>query len=439
MLTPRSCHFTRSEFVEAVRSADLATVVELLHRASGVDAVVRLRPEGLPVTALHVAASEGRHAIMEVLLSARADASAKMPTLRALTPLHMCKSADTCRLLLDAGAPPIALDPRQPDPSTHLRIQGYADAADAVVRWRAQRLPFSARQQLLGGRTLPPLQGSATSSGPSGSGADGAGGSVARSPKRAVVPAMSCAELKLARAAWYLRPDSAAHKAVLAALADEDECVVCMSSLSGRSMSPWLKGTKSVRRTSVCLTACAPIDDDDDDDDDGIPAPAIVEEPPRPPLLLLPCGHAGARPHCLHAACAERWLLRRASCPICRRDVRPQLPSPRAPPPPLTQRPPGPRPLTTTGSGRHRATSPRATSPRAASPRASSPRAPALRPASPRVDTPREPSPREKRASLNDSSISMRELATKLPANRAVGVNGKIWVGWRAHWEARMR
>lgn len=435
-------------FVEAARAGHLPTLVDLLHRATSVNTVVRIQPEGWPAAALHIAAASGNHEIVRTLLAAGADVSIRMPMLRALTPLHVAKDAATCRILLDAGAPPIALDPRQPDPSTFLRSRGHSEAADAIVRWRAERLPLTFRRQLLGDRTLPPLPSAAVAD---GSDEDGSAPPAVRppaSPKRLVVPAMSFAQVRAAREHWSLDTLGAAYTATLDALRDEDECVVCMSSLSGRA-GPFSPPPKKMhaRVTPPPVAdggdACVECQTEEEE-----------EAPPRPKLMLLPCGHQGAKPHCLHAHCAERWLLRKASCPVCRRDVRPLLPRPPAPPPPSTARPPSPRdPM------------PRPPSPRDPSPRAPSPRAPPPRDLNPRAPSPRligtarpalsssarslassrdclpprasTPSPRTKRAqqqeraSMTSGTISMRELATRLPTNRAIGVNGRMWVGWR--------
>ena len=123
-------------FVEACRMGHLPTVVEIIHRVTSVNVTVRVQPEGWPATALHMAAANARHDIVRALLTAGADPTARMPVLRALTPLHVACDETTCRLLLDAGAPPIALDPRQPDPSTYQRSRGNAKVR-ACARARA--------------------------------------------------------------------------------------------------------------------------------------------------------------------------------------------------------------------------------------------------------------------------------------------------------------
>ena len=45
------------------------------------------------------------------------------------------------------------------------------------------------------------------------------------------------------------------------------------------------------------------------------------------PLMLLPCGSATQTEagHLFHASCLRTWLLKKAICPKCRRDVRPLI------------------------------------------------------------------------------------------------------------------
>ena len=94
------------------------------------------------------------------------------------------------------------------------------------------------------------------------------------------------------------------------------------------------------------------------------------------------------------------------------------LPPPKTPVPPLVPRPPSYSIHTASCGMRARRLSEREPTPRDGFARSGG-------------SSSRDPSPREKRASLSSSTISMRELAIKLPANRAVGVGGKVWVGWR--------
>lgn len=220
---------------------------------------------------------------------------------------------------------------------------------------------------------------------------------------------MSAAQVKLAKDTWTLR--GAATSAVLAALGDEDECCVCMSSLSGVNNSPY-PICRTISRTAAADPAAAFTSADAG----GASTPCV------PALMLLPCGHSltGGRPHCLHAHCAERWLFRKASCPVCRCDVRPLLPKVPTPPAATASRPPSPRAFggsSTFGSATARSISPRNS-----------------RPGSPR-DATSDISPRSKRFGATmgapENAISMRELAALLPPNRAVGVGGKMWVGWR--------
>ena len=111
-------------FVQAAKRGDAAAVTRLLPHVSSVDVLVRpiqgLRVKGRPATALHVAASAAAEEVVTLLIDARADVCKKMQWLRALTPLHMAATPSIARLLLDAGAQPIALDPREPEPAVRL-------------------------------------------------------------------------------------------------------------------------------------------------------------------------------------------------------------------------------------------------------------------------------------------------------------------------------
>ena len=459
-------------FVSAAQQGDVHTIRQLLPLARSVNVAARTVNNPLAITALHAAAAAGAHEVVELLLAVGADPSVRVAQHRGLTPLHFARDGRTATLLLNAGAPPIALDPRQPCPARHLRARERHDAADAIVHWRAERLPPPIRERLLGGRPLQLLPNQQQWSAHLGVAPPRSGEHVEHASRAAahatpvaavaasnnavaphtsvrtlvVIPAMSCAEVRAARANWAVWPagPSAARYDVLVhelTRHDETECVVCMGSLLAEG--------------------------------DG----------PGEPLISLPCGGRGSdgpKPHVLHLPCAERWMLRKANCPICRQDIRRHLGSRRG-----TLAPCAVAAATSARDGTPRADlRPTATatangddadehdrvslensgrllaagvlthatayrSPRAArlhSPRFTelslrttvaphhSPRAPT---GSPRTHV----APRTARVAAaqvsadaqgrGQSAMSLRELGSKLPLDRALGNGGKLWVGWR--------
>jgi hypothetical protein len=253
----------------------------LLPSIHNVDGVVRTARDG-PTSALHVAAKHGCHDVAQLLLRAGADPTSCAPSrsrhrTSSVTPLHLSADVRMAVLLLEAGASPVSLSPQQPDPVHFLLHKGLPDVAEAVEQSRAWPC-WSIHNVLHTGPRQHPM---ATHTGQM----DAAPAS--RQHAR-VVPAMSAAEVRAARTQWSLSSSCQTNQPKSQFVTREEECIVCMAPLG----------------------ACGDTDD-------------------LLPLMELPCagqnGCAHARPHVLHAACAEKWLLRKATCPICRRDLRTML------------------------------------------------------------------------------------------------------------------
>ena len=276
------------DFVQAAARGDLEATYALLPSVSSVD--VRIRPvtghglRGRPASALHAAAAAGAVDVGNMLLRNGADPSARLEWLRALTPLHVASTVQMARCLLLAGAKPIAVDPREPDPVWYQRRQGRHDVADVIAAARAamrSAAEAAAAANLLVSR-------------PSSS----HGSRAASATAKRVVPSLTAADLTLVKATWGTTAAEAA-SAVSNEFggSTEDlqsfECAVCMGPIT---LSP----TRG--------------------EDDGS---ELVNESAS--LVRLPCGKHGETPHLYHAECLDRWLLRKADCPVCRRDVRPML------------------------------------------------------------------------------------------------------------------
>ena len=203
-------------FIDAAARADTKQVAELLpYLMSTVNVTARKEPNAVPSTALHVAAQNGHFETCEMLLAAGADPCCGRACRRALTPLHLARDGAIARLLLDSGAPPISVSPFQPDPAMFLRSQGRHEAADAILRWRCSKLNEVQRRTVLGGLTLLPPGAEAAAGSEAlarrGPALAGGNGLAVRRPstaesKRVVVPAMTCAELRLAHAQWPSSP-----------------------------------------------------------------------------------------------------------------------------------------------------------------------------------------------------------------------------------------
>lgn len=342
-----------AEFVAAAARGDLTEVLRLLPQVSHVDVRTRLRGKARPMSALHMAAAFGSLDVVNVLLDSGADHGSRMEWLRALTPLHMATSVSVAERLLAAGAQPIALDPREPDPAWYQRQQGRNDVADAIITARINaRLVSSAHAHAPSAAPVP-------------------NPSPALGAKRSVIPSLTAADIVLIRECWGC--SAAALEAVVKASTAAAEAADRPSRPSavlaeGSTGEPeeveeapataWRLPLRSsggagtnaaVRREEHGSTAAEELPNGREC------AVCMGELDARTgagvPLTLLPCGMSSATPHAFHADCLERWLLVRATCPTCRSDVRPllrhhmqqqqqqQLPPPQPPPQPPSQLP----------------------------------------------------------------------------------------------------
>ena len=290
-------------FVQAAARGETDSVAALIPRVSSIDVLVRplqgLRTKGRPASALHSAAAVGSEEVVSLLIQNGAEVSKRMHWLRALTPLHVAATPAVAHLLLSAGAQPIALDPREPDPTWYHRVHGREQVAKAIDEWRRAHL-------------------NPTPSPPS----PRAAAFVSVGPMK-TIPALSAAEVKAVASVWSVLHIEAVeavakhleHEAAAAESVRALECSVCFGEL----------------RTT--------------------PSAAASQQP----LICLPCGADGTTPHAFHLECLQRWLLRKATCPMCRSDVRPMLrrdltaggvvagnPGPPSTAPPLAPRPSGP-------------------------------------------------------------------------------------------------
>ena len=350
-------------FVKAAARGDVSTLRQLLPRVSSVDVRCRVSIGGRPSTALHLAAAAGSIEAADLLLEAGADPSARMEWLRALTPLHVAGTVPMARRLLAAGASPVALDPREPDPAWYQRTHGRRDVADTIAAARPVPQPRPASASHHRQRSS---RGSASD----------AGGSSALAPAespapRQVMPSLTAADIALVREAWSLSLEAAMNAGFVGP--PGGGAAACWSAATGKptTRGPGLQSGRgrapaasngAPSECAICMGDFAPADDAPDapSGHDSRDSAATNRRTPsatggRKSLILLPCGHGAATPHLFHADCLARWLLQKATCPACRRDVRPllrhahapapacapapALPSPERPPPPPPQSP----------------------------------------------------------------------------------------------------
>jgi hypothetical protein len=288
--------------VLACRDGDVSAVLAALSGTDGaecasIDAIVRVN--GRPATGLYLAAELGATAVVVALLKAGADPQSSPIGLRALRPLHAAANVQVARLLLAAKAFPYSVDPREPEPAWYHRQRGRAAIALEVERELQLQRPrasnASTNAQVLTHRER--LQTTPL--------------------RKAVVPAVSGDELRAVLKAFSKRCEDckSAHAGA------EGECIVCMGSWDqqGQSAADQAAEEPETRQKHGGKVATAG---------------ALVE---------LPCGASGATPHMFHARCLTQWLQKKASCPVCRCDVRGMLRSGRRPPPqPLPPRQLGP-------------------------------------------------------------------------------------------------
>ena len=272
--------------VQACQRGDLeAARLALVVPGVTIDAMVRVN--GRPTSAMHLAAESGAVAVVALLLEAGANPCSSPVGLRALRPLHAARNVQVARLLLDANASPLSVDPREPDPAWYHRQHG---------RMRLAREIESASEK---GRLNDPHTLAAHNST-----AAAATTHATRGEQPRVVPAVSGDELRAALGAWgmtweVLEAEGTAPREADACAA---ECAVCMGSLA----APPASGAPVPVGGNCALG-----------DGGGGGGGTLVR---------LPCGETGASPHLFHAACLAQWLHKKASCPVCRTDVRTLLP-----------------------------------------------------------------------------------------------------------------
>ena len=317
------------EFVAAAARGDLSEVVRLLPQVSHVD--VRTRGKARPMSALHLAAAFGSVEVVGVLLDAGADPVSRMEWLRSLTPLHLATSVAVAERLLVAGAQPIALDPREPDPSWYQRQQGRGDVADAIITARVNARLVSSAHAHAPSAAAPPNPSPAVAS------------------KRSVIPSLTAADVGLVRECWGCTAEALEVAAkvtraeqptrrlpsarVLSAADEETEAApattwrlplrpnggaVARSACEDEDGANAPQEHPGTRECAVCMGELEPALMDP-------PLRSRATSPHEPSLILLPCGMSSATPHAFHADCLERWLLVKATCPTCRTDVRPLL------------------------------------------------------------------------------------------------------------------
>lgn len=217
-------------------------------------------------------------------MEARADVNGRHGILRGLTPLHEAASVEVAQALLDAGASPLSLDPREPNLPWYHEQRGRPAIA-SLIRSRRQQL---VREHNAAHQRLHP----GTSAGVSQTSQ--------QTRPRVLPPPLSAAEFARAQAAW---------------------CVDGQTLLSATGHSDWDADGEPGANVDCECTVC------------------MVDMCPGEKVLVLPCASAdgeyragGGRPHAFHSSCMERWLLTKAgACPICRADLRRQLPPAVAP------------------------------------------------------------------------------------------------------------
>ena len=286
---------------QACQRGDL-TEVRLALAAPGVTLDAMVRVSGRPTSAMHLAAESGAAVVVALLLEAGADPCSSPVGLRALRPLHVARNVPVARLLLVAKASPVSVDPREPDPTWYHRQRGRTRLALEIERAAEEARASSPY-------ALGTVRSAAITS---GGGGGGSGGGAARGGKGQVVPAVSGDELRAALVAWGVTWGAleAAGKAPGEVDDGAAECAVCMGSLAAPPAS------------------CAPPVEGDGGGNEagGGGGGGGVGRCGSESLVWLPCGEACATPHLFHAACLAQWLHKKASCPVCRTDVRTLLP-----------------------------------------------------------------------------------------------------------------
>lgn len=267
----------------AAACGDVAAVAETLSGATTLDVHVRLpcaRSSTRATTALHAASSAGAVEVVRLLLHERADVMGRHGHFRGLTPLHDAANVEVAAALLDAGASPIPLDPREPDPIWYHEQRNRVRTA-ALIRERRGEVERQQREARV--RLHPPTVQETFAS---------------QSPRRPLCsPPLSSSELALVRSECLV----------------DGDVVLSMLLHSQTETEPGVVHREDVE-CSICMNDLRSSDN----------------------VLLLPCGNNRimtadrgmsdefhGRPHAFHSDCLERWLLTKSgACPICRTSLR---------------------------------------------------------------------------------------------------------------------
>jgi hypothetical protein len=321
-------------FVRAAQAGERHAVLQALDGGDVSDVNVRVRPlhgkrGSKPVSALHAAAAAGAAEVVESLLDHGASLRVCLEQLRPLTPLHLAATARVAHTLLSAGAQPISLDPREPEPVWYHHQHGRDDVAQTIVAWkRAQTSHERARQQAT----------------PTNSTTRGVYSAHAR---RCSVPAASDAEVRDAVERWQL---PACRAAPMVGDADHTDAhaqcggsadagcgggvvratsrVISKGARRGCAMSHHAMRELACTREAAGEAAgevageAAGEGHGDASFDGSVCSICLTEMEATDKLMSLPCAPAhAAHSHVWHAACLCRWLQHKRSCPVCRHDV----------------------------------------------------------------------------------------------------------------------
>jgi len=308
-------------FVTAASEGNAGRVAAVLPAASSPDVHVKLPRAFIgstrATTALHAASSRGFADVVGVLLEARADPNLCHGQLRALTPLHEASTVEVAQLLLQAGASPITLDPREPDQAWYHEQRKRPNIANLIKHYRGE-LQNEMRIQR---DRLHPIATSSSNSSPA------ARSSSARPAQRGVLALpFSATELAAAKAAWGADGASITWTDESRMPIEEEQTDHGGSRTLAGEPRTTIKGQQQGCNSGSCECAIC-----------------IEEMRPGEAVLILPCGTARkarrnpdadsgndttseSRPHAFHSDCLERWWTTKAgACPTCRAPLRPLL------------------------------------------------------------------------------------------------------------------
>eukprot|EP00450_Noctiluca_scintillans_P001187 CAMPEP_0194498358 /NCGR_PEP_ID=MMETSP0253-20130528/15015_1 /TAXON_ID=2966 /ORGANISM="Noctiluca scintillans" /LENGTH=354 /DNA_ID=CAMNT_0039339991 /DNA_START=56 /DNA_END=1120 /DNA_ORIENTATION=+ len=266
------------QLVLAASKGDAAAVAKALAGASSINVHVRLPGACISsraTTPLHAASAIGAVDVVRLLLERRAEVSQPHGILRTLTPLHLAANVETATVLLDAGASPIPMDPREPH-AVWYHEQRRRKAVASLIKGRCAELVRGQRAQE---RRLHP-----------------AGTNETPARARALPAPLNASEHAAVQDAWGVSGDcllAAKISPVQSDSAGDCECAICMVEI--------------LPEDQILLLPCG-----------GTLCNGVLE---------------GGRPHVFHSSCMERWLLTKAgACPTCRCDLRRHLPKVSSPP-----------------------------------------------------------------------------------------------------------